>query len=146
KALLALAPYEGHDLLVAEQLDRRLRRWLPWGFALPLAVLAWLPLCRRGRLVELAGPLSVAALACLVAVAVLGSGRQRLPAAVALWFVLPALAADLARGRTSAAVRPALAVLLALGLALGLAAATARVAVLDQLGWDRLAGRQPAGA
>jgi hypothetical protein len=145
KALLSLAPYEGHDLLLAELLDRRLRRWLPWGFALPLAALAWLPLCRRGRLVELAGPLSVAALACIVQVAVYASARQRLPAALALWVVLPALAADLVRGRTSAAVRPALAVLLGLGLALGLAAATARVAVLDQLGWDRLLGRQPAG-
>jgi hypothetical protein len=145
KALLALAPYEGHDLLIAEQLDRRLRRWLPWGFAVPLLALPWLPLSRRGRLAELAGPLSVAALACIVQVAVYASARQRLPAALALWVVLPALAADLARGRTSAAVRPRLALLLGIGVALGLAAATARVAVLDQLGWDRLLGRQPAG-
>jgi hypothetical protein len=144
KALLALAPYEGHDLLIAEQLDRRLRRWLPWGFAVPLLALPWLPLSRRGRLAELAGPLAVAALACLVQVAVYASARQRLPAALALWVVLPALAADLANGRTSAAVRPRLALLLGLGVALGLAAATARVAVLDQLGWDRLLGRQPA--
>ncbi|HYL05570.1 MAG TPA: hypothetical protein VE075_06000, partial [Thermoanaerobaculia bacterium] len=64
---------------------------------------------------------------------------------LALWVVLPALAADLARGRTSAAVRPWLAALLAVGVAMGLAAATARVVVLDQLGWDRLLGRQPAG-
>ncbi|MBV8202743.1 MAG: hypothetical protein JOZ15_19170, partial [Acidobacteria bacterium] len=145
KALLALAPYEGHDLLIAEQLDRRLRHWLPWGFAVPLLALPWLPLARRGRLGELAGPLSVAALACAVQVAVYASARQRLPAALALWVVLPALAADLARGRTSAAVRPWLAVLLGIGVALGLAAATARVAVLDQLGWDRLLGWQRAG-
>src|SRR5271166_6576505 len=66
KALLALAPYEGHDLLLAERLDRRLRRWLPWGFALPLLALPWVPLARRGRLAELAGPLAVAALAFAV--------------------------------------------------------------------------------
>jgi|GEM_PF-1865119 len=144
KALLALAPYEGHDLVVAERLDRRLRRRLPWGFAVPLLALAWLPLSRRGRLAGLAGPLAVAALACAVQVAGYASARQRLPAALVLWIVLPALAADLARGYTSTAVRPLLALLLAPCVALGMAAATARVAVLDQLGWDRLLGRQPA--
>jgi hypothetical protein len=145
KALLALAPCEGHDLLIAERLDRRLRRRLPWGFAVPLLALPWLPLSRRGRLAELAGPLAVAALAFAVQAAVYASARQRLPAALALWVVLPALAADLAGGRTSAAVRPVLALLLGPCVALGLAAATARAAVLDQLGWDRLLGRQPAG-
>jgi hypothetical protein len=145
KALLALAPYEGHDLLLAERLDRRLRRRLPWGFAVPLLALSWLPLSRRSRLAELAGPLAVAALAFAVQAAVYASARQRLPAALALWVVLPVLAADLAGGRTSAAVRPLLAVLLGPCMAFGLAAATARAAVLDQLGWDRLLGRQPAG-
>ncbi|HEY6320230.1 MAG TPA: hypothetical protein VJA16_01595 [Thermoanaerobaculia bacterium] len=144
KALLALAPYEGHDLLIAERLDRRLRGRLPWGFAVPLLALPWLPLSRRGRLAELAGPLAVAALAFAVQAAIYASARQRLPAALALWVVLPALAADLAGGRTSAAVRPLLALLLGPCMALGLAAATARAAVLDQLGWDRLLGRQPA--
>jgi hypothetical protein len=144
KALLALAPYEGHDLLIAERLDRRLRPTLPWGFAVPLLALPWLPLARRGRLAELAGPLAVAALAFAVQAAIYASARQRLPAALALWVVLPALAADLAGGRTSAAVRPLLALLLGPCMALGLAAATARAAVLDQLGWDRLLGRQPA--
>jgi hypothetical protein len=141
KALLALAPYEGHDLLIAERLDRRLRRWLPWGFAVPLLALSWLPLARRSRLAELAGPLAMAALACAVQAAVYASARQRLPAALALWIVLPALAADLARGRLSGAVRPSLALLLGVAVALGLAAATARTAVLDQAGWDRLLGR-----
>jgi hypothetical protein len=144
KALLALAPYEGHDLLIAERLDRRLRNRLPWGFAVPLLALPWLPLSRRGRLAELAGPLAVAALAFAVQAAIYASARQRLPAALALWIVLPALAADLAGGRTSAAVRPLLALLLGPCMALGLAAATARAAVLDQLGWNRLLGRQPA--
>jgi hypothetical protein len=144
KALLALAPYEGHDLLIAERLDRRLRRRLPWGFAVPLLALPWLPLSRRGRLAELAGPLAVAALAFAVQAAIYASARQRLPAALALWVVLPALAADLVGGRTSTAVRPLLALLLAPCMALVLAAATARAAVLDQLGWDRLLGRQPA--
>jgi len=78
KALLALAPYEGHDLSIAERLDRRLRRWLPWGFAMPLLALPWLPLSRRGRLAELAGPLAVAALAFAVQAAVYASARQRL--------------------------------------------------------------------
>ncbi|HXO26180.1 MAG TPA: hypothetical protein VOA80_02445, partial [Thermoanaerobaculia bacterium] len=91
-----------------------------------------------------AGPLAVAALAFAVQAAIYASARQRLPAALALWIVLPALAADLAGGRTSAAVRPLLALLLGPCVALGLAAATARAAVLDQLGWDRLLGRQPA--
>ena len=144
KALLALAPYEGHDLLIAERLDRRLRRWLPWGFAVPLLALPWLPLARRARLAELAGPLAVAALAFAVQTAVYASARQRLPAALALWIALPALAADLARGRLSGAVRPALALLLGVAVALGLAAATARPAVLDQVGWDRLLGQAPA--
>jgi hypothetical protein len=146
KALLALAPYEGHDLLIAERLDRRLRRWLPWGFAVPLLALPWLPLARRARLAELVGPLAVAALAFAVQTAVYASARQRLPAALALWIVLPALAADLARGRLSGAVRPALALLLGVAAALGLAAATARPAVLDQVGWDRLLGQAPAAA
>jgi len=145
KALLALAPYEGHDLLIAERLDRRLRRLLPWGFAVPLLALPWLPLSRRGRLAELAGPLAVAVLAFAVQAAIYASARQRLPVALALWVVLPALAADLAGGRTTAAVRPLLALLLGPCVALGLAAATAREAVLDQLGWDGLLGRQPAG-
>lgn len=144
KALLALAPYEGHDLLIAERLDRRLRPTLPWGFAVPLLALPWLPLARRARLAELAGPLAVAALSLAVQAAIYASARQRLPAALALWVVLPVLAADLAGGRTSAAVRPLLALLLGPCVALGLAAATARAAVLDQLGWDRLLGRQPA--
>jgi hypothetical protein len=144
KALLALAPYEGHDLLIAERLDRRLRPRLPWGFAVPLLALPWLPLARRARLAELAGPLAVTALTFAVQAAIYASARQRLPAALALWVVLPVLAADLAAGRTSAAVRPFLALLLGPCMALGLAAATARAAVLDQLGWDRLLGRQPA--
>jgi hypothetical protein len=144
KALLSLAPYEGHDLLTAERLDRRLRRWLPWGFLVPLAAVAWVPLARRARLAELAGPLAIVALACAVQAAAYASARQRLPAALALWIALPALAADLARGRLSGVVRPPLALLLGIAAALGLAAATARVAVLDQVGWDRLLGRQPA--
>jgi hypothetical protein len=145
KALLALAPYEGHDLLIAERLDRRLRLRFPWGFAVPLLALPWLPLSRRGRLAELAGPLAMAALAFAIQASIYASARQRLPAALALWVVLPALVADLAGGRTSAAVRPLLALVLGPCVALGLAAATARAAVLDQLGWDRLLGRQPAG-
>jgi hypothetical protein len=145
KALMALMPYEGHDLTIAERFDRRLQRWLPWGFALPLLALPWAALARRGRLAALAGPLAMVAVSYAVQLAGYASARQRLPAALALWIVLPALASDLLHGRLRSAVRPALALVLAVALVLGLAAATARVAVLDQLGWDELLGpRAPA--
>jgi hypothetical protein len=145
KALLALMPYEGQDLSIAEGLDRRLRRLLPWGFSLPLLALPWVALAGRGRLVALAGPLALAALSWAVQVAIYASARQRLPLALALWLVLGVLAADLVRGRLRAAVRPILAVALGACVALGAAAATARIAVLDQVGWDELLGRAAPG-
>jgi hypothetical protein len=143
KAALALAPYEGQDLSIAEQLDRRLRPRLPWGFFLPLISLPWIFMASRERRRELAGPLAIAALAFAVQVALYASARQRLPLALALWIAGPVLAADLFRGRLNAAVRPALAVLLGIATALGLAAATARFALLDQLGWDGVLGPEP---
>jgi hypothetical protein len=144
KALMAVMPYEGHDLIVAERLDREIRRWLPWGFALPLLALPWIFLARRERLIELAGPLALALLAWATQIATYASARQRLPLALALWIILPVLLADLLRGGLRQSVRPAMAVLLGLCAALGLAAATARVAVLDQVGWDGLLGRAAA--
>jgi hypothetical protein len=141
KAVMALMPYEGQDLSIAEGLDRRLRRLLPWGFSLPLLALPWVALAGRGRLVALAGPLALAALSWVVQVAIYASARQRLPLALALWLVLGVLAADLVRGRLRAAVRPILAVALGACMALGAAVATARIAVLDQVGWDELLGR-----
>jgi len=145
KALMALMPYEGHDLAIAERFDRRLQRWLPWGFGVPLLALAWAALARRDRLAALAGPLALVALSAGVQLAGYASARQRLPAALALWIVLPAVAGDLLHGRLRSAVRPGLALVLGVAVAMGLAAATARVAVLDQLGWDELLGpRTPA--
>jgi hypothetical protein len=140
KAVLALSPYEGQDLEIAEQLDRRLRPRLPWGFFLPLVALPWLAFVSPERRRELAGPLTIAILAFAVQVALYASARQRLPLALALWIAGPVAAADLVRGRLGAAVRPAFAVLLGIALAFGLAAATARYALLDQLGWDTVLG------
>jgi hypothetical protein len=143
KALMAVMPYEGHDLIVAERLDRRLRLWLPWGFAVPLLALPWAMLARRERILEMLGPLALAALAWAVQVATYASARQRLPLALALWVLLPPLLADALGGGLRARVRPALAVLAGVCVTLGLAAATARVAVLDQAGWDDLLGPRP---
>ncbi len=84
KAMLALAPYEFHDLLNAEDLDRRLRVFLPWGFGLLLAAaVSVFPgiVARRG---PAGGALLVAALALAVQVAFYPSARQRLPLALAL--------------------------------------------------------------
>jgi len=143
KATLALSPYEGQDLSIAEQLDRRLRPRLPWGFFLPLVALPWVFLANRERRRELSGPLAIAALAFAVQVGLYASARQRLPLALALWIAGPVLAADLVRGRLHAAVRPALALLVGIAVALGLAAASARYALLDQLGWDGVFGPEP---
>ncbi len=168
KAALALGPYEGHDLAPAEMLDRRLRRRLPTGFALLLVTLPWLAFARRGRLAALAGPLAVALLALAVQAAGYASARQRLPLALALWIVGPVLAADLCRrgggseggeryrrpapppgdrttGRAGASARRP-ASCSALCAALWLAQASARYALLDQLGWDRALGPEPPSA
>ncbi|HXT52548.1 MAG TPA: hypothetical protein VN811_16015, partial [Thermoanaerobaculia bacterium] len=143
KAALALGPYEAHDLVPAEQLDRRLRRRLPWGFFVPLVALPWIALAGAGRRRELAGPLAVAALAFAVQVALYASARQRLPLALALWIIGPVLAADLARGRLTSAVRPALVVFLGLAVALGCAGLSARPALLYQRGWADALGPEP---
>ncbi|HTQ78868.1 MAG TPA: hypothetical protein VMM92_02645 [Thermoanaerobaculia bacterium] len=140
KAALALAPYEGQDISIAEQLDRRLRPWFPLGFFVPLLALPWIALASAERRRQLGGPLAIAALAFLTQVALYASARQRLPLALALWIAGPVLAADLLRGRLHASVRPVLTGLLGLALALGLAAATARDALLDQFGWNAALG------
>lgn len=139
KAAMAAMPYEGHDLTNAEQLDRRLRARLPWGFALLAAALPWVLFASPQRWKALAGPLAILAFALALQTVVYASARQRLPAALALWIAAPVLLDDLLRGRLRA-IRPAL--LLALGVvaAAGLGAATARTAVMDQLQWDQLLG------
>lgn len=145
KAAMAVMPYEGHDLASSEQLDRRLRSLLPWsGFALLAAALPWLLLAPPPRWKELAGPLAIVILAFGLQAALYASARQRLPAAFALGLIAPVLLDDLLRGRLRA-IRPAL--LLALGgfTAAGLGAATARIAVMDQLQWNQLLGAVPEG-
>ncbi len=145
KAALALGPYEAHDLLPAEALDRRVRRLLPTGFALLLLALPWLPFARRERLADLAGPLAVGLLALAVQVATYASARQRLPLAVALWIAGPVLAADLSGGRLRGGLKPAAGLLLGLCAALWLGQAGARWALLDQLGWDLTVGPERPG-
>jgi hypothetical protein len=143
KAALALSPYEAQDLENAEAFDRRLRPRLPWGFFVPLVALPWIALAHPERRRQLAGPLVVAALAFAVQTGLYASARQRLPLALALWIVGPVLAADLVRGQLSPKVRRSLAGLLGVAVAAGLAAATARSALLDQLGWDAALGPEP---
>jgi hypothetical protein len=144
KAGLALMPYEAHDLVNAEQNDRRLRLRFPWGFGLLLVPLAWLPFARRERLAELAGPLAIGLLALLLQIGLYASARQRLPLALALWVVGPVLASDLVRRRLRGGVRPVLLVLLGLAVSALLGGLTGGVAMLDQLGWDRAVGPVPA--
>ncbi len=142
KALLAIAPYEAHDLVVAEQLDRRVRRRLPVGFAVLLAAALWVLLVRRERLGELAGPLAVGALALGVQVVFFASARQRLPLALALLVAGTVAAADLVRDRLRADVRRWFAFALGPAVAAGLAVIAGPWALSDQMAWDEVLGRR----
>jgi len=84
KTLLALGPYELHDLINAHDLDRRLRRLLPWGFGLVffLAVLAAPLLPGSGD--QMLPALSLAILPWFVQIVFYPSARQRLPMALGL--------------------------------------------------------------
>ncbi len=84
KAVLALAPHEFHDLLNAEDLDRRLRAFLPWGFGLVLALAIWVIPGIAARPGPAAGALLVVLLSLAVQVAFYPSARQRLPLSLAL--------------------------------------------------------------
>ena len=84
KAALALLPYEGQDLEIAEQLDRRLRPRLPWGFFLPLIAFPWIALSPLERWRQLAGLLVLAGLAFAVQVALYASAVPR-PRSRPLW-------------------------------------------------------------
>ncbi len=84
KAVLAAGPFELHDLVNAEDLDRRLRPVLPWGFGLLLAAVVWVAPALRSRAATAAGALLVALLAFGIQVAFYPSARQRLPLALAL--------------------------------------------------------------
>lgn len=89
KVAYAWGPYEFHDLPEAEELDRRLRRWLPWGFGV-LAVLLVLAAPGLARAVPATvGPASLALLSAGVQVVFYASARQRLPLALALLVLIP---------------------------------------------------------
>ena len=89
KALLALGPYELHDLPEAEEADRRLRRVLPWGFGVLLALAPLLGGAWRERRAMLICPLAIAVLALATQVVFYASARQRLPLALALLLAAP---------------------------------------------------------
>jgi hypothetical protein len=89
KATLALGPYELHDLPDAEEADRRLRRLLPWGFGVLLALAPLLALAGREDRAAFAVPLALAALALVTQVVFYASARQRLPLALALLVAMP---------------------------------------------------------
>jgi len=84
KACYALSPHEFHDLPEAEELDRRLRRTLPWGFGvlLVLAVAGLAGAARAGG--AWLGPVLVAMVSLGVQVGFYASARQRLPLALAV--------------------------------------------------------------
>jgi len=89
KAGYALGPYEFHDLPEAEELDRRLRRALPWGFSLLVALLiVSLPGLPRAA-PALAGAAAMGLLSLAVQVAFYASARQRLPLALAVVVLAP---------------------------------------------------------
>jgi len=84
KALLALAPYELHDLVNAHDLDRRIRRILPWGFGL-LLLLATISIpSLPGQASRVFPALSLAGLSWIVQIVFYPSARQRLPMALGL--------------------------------------------------------------
>lgn len=129
KAVLAVGPYELHDLPEAEAADRRLRRLVPWGFGVllalaPLLAGAWREL--RGALVC---PLAVAALALATQVAFYASARQRLPLALALLVALPLA---LSRSDLASSGRPLAALAGGAALLSAAAWAAAPVAVLRE--------------
>lgn len=105
KACYSLSPHEFHDLPEAEELDRRLRQRLPWGFGVILVLaVAGLPGAVRSRGAWL-GPGLVAMVSLGVQVGFYASARQRLPLALAV-LVLAALGlpglAGMARRRVAA--------------------------------------------
>lgn len=89
KAVYALGPYEFHDLPEAEELDRRLRRALPWGFSMLVVMfIASLPGLPRAA-PALAGAAALGLLSLAVQVAFYASARQRLPLALAVLLIAP---------------------------------------------------------
>jgi len=118
KALLALAPYELHDLLNAHDLDRRLRRWLPWGFGLPLGLLLVVLLVAPRHLLPFVPALSIAGLSWLVQIVFYPSARQRLPMALALFVVTISLLASRTPNRRRLVSAAGAAVVLVAGLTL----------------------------
>ena len=112
KALLAWGPAELHDLVNAEDLDRRIRRRLPWGWGVLLVGLVVVAPGIRRRLFTVLGPISLIGLAWAVQVIFYPSARQRLPMVLAA-VVVVAVAAPASRVRWRCA-----AVQVGLGLAI----------------------------
>ncbi len=118
KAVYALGPYEFHDLPEAEELDRRLRRALPWGFSMLVVMfIASLPGLPRAA-PALAGAAALGLLSLAVQVAFYASARQRLPLALAVLVLGPVALSRLAgRPRRHLMLAAGLAVVAAAGLA-----------------------------
>jgi 4-amino-4-deoxy-L-arabinose transferase-like glycosyltransferase len=143
KLVHAFAPHEVHDLLSMEDLSRRTRAVLPWGFFVLACGLAWIPLARAPRLASLLGPLCVGALAVAIQLAFYASARQRLPLSVALLVIVPVLLSDLHAGALRPGIRRSVALAMGPALALALAWGGGLVALVDHAQWD-LAGARPA--
>ncbi len=137
KAVAAVMPYEAQDLVVAEDLDRRVRVHLPWGFAFPLVLLPSLLLLPRRAAGLLAGPLAAATAGFLVQTVFYASARERLPLAFGLLLAgigaMPALPA----GWRRTGALPA-----GLLLAASLSWVTAPFALEDQAQWDLVLGKR----
>ncbi len=118
KALLGLAPYELHDLINAHDLDRRLRRFLPWGFELIFVLTILAVPALPGRMTRLFPALSLAGLSWVVQIVFYPSARQRLPMALGLGVAAVILLASRPARLRSLAL--AVAAALALGAALTL--------------------------
>ncbi len=141
KTVLAIAPYELQGLLNAAELDRSLRRVLPWGF-LPLlvAAISLIPAIWRKR-AALLGPLALIVLAWTTQVVFYPSARQRLPLALAVLMIVGSSVRTLPRRRLRSAV------LLGLGLLVGTGVTwwSAPVAAYDEAQVDLWFGAAPPG-
>jgi hypothetical protein len=142
KALLALSPYESHDLIDAEEIDRRLRPALPWGLLLLAAGAPWLACVSARERRDLAGPLALAALTLAVQVATYSSARQRLPLALALFVALPVAGFELWRRGWRRLLAAGAAAGVAAGLAVG--AACAPYSWFQEVGMVSSLGRRAA--
>ncbi|MEM7243996.1 MAG: hypothetical protein AAF533_01560 [Acidobacteriota bacterium] len=137
RAALSVGPHEFHDLVVTEDLDRRARARWPLGFGLLLLVVPLLGLVDRATRLELVAPLTVGLVAIGVQVVFYVSARQRLPLALALLVVTPAVLAALHRRWPELSSWKKWGSLGAgLLLMVSMTGLGSRAATLDQVGWD----------